>query len=100
MDTLKKIAKDELKKIFLKLRKLRYEFFDLEHINKYKNSFSFFPLTVSSVVKTSKYDCFYPDKIIFICKKYSQNETIFTSVVFDFDFNVVKIDDYYKGFLR
>lgn len=77
-----------------------YVFSNSVAIEAYKKVFSFFSPNVKRVKVNSKHSPIFPNLIVFDCERYVGNDLIFSQVVFDFEFNVLKINNYEKQYLN
>lgn len=77
-----------------------YIFSNNEAIEIYKKICFFYSPNVKRVTVTSKHYPIFPNSIIFYCERYVGSDLVFSQVVFDFDFNVVKINNYDKQYLK
>lgn len=77
-----------------------YIFSNNEAIEIYKKICFFYSPNVKRVAVTSKHYPIFPNSIIFYCERYVGSDLVFSQVVFDFDFNVVKINNYDKQYLK
>lgn len=88
------------KERFLKTSNSHYVYFDSSHIEKFRTLCSFYSPNVERVTVTSKHYPIFPNSIVFYCERYVGSDLVSSQVVFDFDFNVVKINNYEKQYLK
>lgn len=98
-DDIEKLRKEFVTRALM-TRNTDYIFLYNKTIEFYKEICFFYSPNVKKVKVTSKHCPFYPNSIVFDCERYVGNDSLFSQVVFDFDFNVVKVNNYEKQYLK